>query len=91
MLRRRGHSFVVMLEFVMPVLHPGDYAMSVALADGTQQQHVQHHWIHDALAFTSVPAETCFGLFAVELLHADVCPDLHQDTRDERANDSVAL
>ena len=86
-----GTSFVAVLEFVMPVLHPGDYAMSVALADGTQPQHVQHHWIHDALAFTSAPTETCFGLFAVELLHADLCRTSTQDTRDERANDSVAL
>lgn len=84
-------SFVAVLEFVMPVLHPGDYVMSIALADGTQHQHVQHHWIHDALAFTSAPAETCFGLFAVELLHADLCRTSTQDTRDERANDSVAL
>lgn len=86
-----GSSFVAVLEFVMPVLHPGDYAMSVALADGTQQQHVQHHWIHDALAFTSAPTEPCFGLFAVELVHADLCRTSTQDARDERANDSVAL
>lgn len=86
-----GSSFVAVLEFVMPVLHPGDYAMSIALADGTQQQHVQHHWIHDALAFTSAPTEPCFGLFAVELVHADLCRTSTQDARDERANDSVAL
>lgn len=86
-----GTSFVALLDFVMPVLHPGDYAMSIALADGTQQQHVQHHWIHDALAFTSAPSEVCFGLFAVELLHADLCRTPTQDVRDERANDSVAL
>ena len=86
-----GSSFVAVLEFVMPVLHPGDYAMSVALADGTQQQHVQHHWIHDALAFTSAPAEPCFGLFAVELVHAGLRRTSTQDARDERANDSVAL
>lgn len=86
-----GSSFVAVLEFVMPVLHPGDYAMSVALADGTQQQHVQHHWIHDALAFTSAPTEPCFGLFAVELVHAGLRRISTQDARDERANDSVAL
>ncbi len=86
-----GSSFVAVLEFVMPVLHPGDYAMSVALADGTQQQHVQHHWIHDALAFTSAPTEPCFGLFAVELVHAGLRRISTQDARDESANDSVAL
>ncbi|MCS6289932.1 MAG: ABC transporter ATP-binding protein [Nitrospira sp.] len=86
-----GSSFVAVLEFVMPVLHPGDYAMSVALADGTQQQHVQHHWMHDALAFTSAPTEPCFGLFAVELVQAGLRRTSTQDSRDERANDSVAL
>jgi lipopolysaccharide transport system ATP-binding protein len=86
-----GTRFVVVLKFVMPVLHPGDYSMSVALAEGTQQQHVQHHWIDDALVFTSAPAELCFGLFAVELLHAELCRTPRQDARDERANDSVAL
>jgi lipopolysaccharide transport system ATP-binding protein len=86
-----GSRFVALLEFVMPVLQPGDYAMSVALADGTQQQHVQHHWIHDALAFTSAPAETCFGLFAVELLQADLYQTATQDIQDEKASNSVAL
>jgi ABC-type polysaccharide/polyol phosphate transport system, ATPase component len=83
--------FIVELDFVMPVLQPGDYSMSIALADGTQQQHVQHHWIHDALTFTSAPSELCFGLFAVELLHVDLRRHSMRDARDERANDSVAL
>ncbi len=84
-------EFSVLLEFVLPVLQPGDYSLSVALADGTQEQHVQHHWIHDALAFTSAPTELTFGLFAVELLHAEVCRSAAQDVRDQRTNDSVAL
>lgn len=83
--------FVAELEFVMPILQPGDYALSVALAEGTQQQHVQHHWIHDALTFRSAPSELCFGLFAVELLHADLFRIPTQVDHDQRANDSVAL
>lgn len=86
-----GTRFLAELEFVMPVLHPGDYAMSIALADGTQQQHVQYHWIHDALEFTSAPAEFCFGLIAVEVVRANVCGIQSQEPRDEQANDSVAL
>ncbi len=86
-----GAQFVAELEFVMPALLPGEYAVSIALADGTQQQHVQHHWIHDALAFTSAPAEVCFGLIGVEVLNANVCLIRSQDSRDERTNDSVAL
>lgn len=86
-----GTRFVAELEFVMPVLLPGDYAMSLALADGTQQQHVQHHWIHDALAFTSAPAEVCFGLIGVEVLQSNISLLQAQGSRDERTNDSIAL
>lgn len=83
--------FIVELDFVMPILQPGDYSMSVALADGTQQEHVQHHWIHDALTFTSTPSELCFGLFAVELLHVDLRRHSTRESRDESINDSVVL
>lgn len=83
--------FVAELEFVMPVLHPGDYAMSIALADGTQEEHVQHHWIHDALAFTSAPSEWCFGLIAVEVVRAQICGIEVQDARHEHLHDSIAL
>ncbi len=86
-----GARFLAELEFVLPVLHPGDYTMSIALADGTQQHHVQHHWLHDAVAFTSVPSEFCFGLIAVEMIRAEVCGVQVQDMDNERTNDTIAL
>lgn len=86
-----GSRFAVVLEFMMPALQPGEYSLSTALADGTQEQHVQHHWIHDALAFKSAPSELCFGLIGVELLRADLCQHPMQESPDERTNDSVAL
>lgn len=86
-----GTRFVADLEFMMPVLQPGEYSLSVALAEGTQEDHVQQHWIHDALVFRSAPSELCFGLFAVELLHVDLCRHLTQDAHDEKSSDSVAL
>lgn len=86
-----GTRFVAALEFMMPVLQAGDYSLSVALAEGTQENHVQQHWIHDALAFRSIPSELCFGLFAVELLHVDLSRHLTQDAYDEKSSDSIAL
>jgi lipopolysaccharide transport system ATP-binding protein len=58
--------FSVEFEFWMPMLRQGDYSITVALAEGTQQHHVQHHWIHDALGFKSLPRETCFGSIGIE-------------------------
>lgn len=34
--------------FRFPYLTNGDYTFSVAIADGTLLNHVQHHWVHDA-------------------------------------------
>lgn len=41
----------VAFEFVIPNLSIGSYTISPALASGTQEDHVQHSWVHDALVF----------------------------------------
>ena len=38
-------------EFDLPLLPPGNYSIAVAVAEGRQQEHVQHEWMHDALIF----------------------------------------
>ena len=53
--------------FVAPVLAPGDYSIGVAVADGTQLQHVQHHWIHDAVIFRSVTQSVATGLMGIPM------------------------
>ncbi|MVS97915.1 ATP-binding cassette domain-containing protein [Devosia sp. L53-10-65] len=37
--------------FQMPYLAEGDYSLSAAFASGSQIDHVQHHWLDDALLF----------------------------------------
>lgn len=49
-----GGRFEAQFVFQMPILPPGDYMITVALADGTQAEHVMQHWMHDALTFRSV-------------------------------------
>jgi lipopolysaccharide transport system ATP-binding protein len=44
-----GERFHASFRFQLPFLPAGDYAINVAVAEGTQQDHVQHHWIEDAL------------------------------------------
>lgn len=38
-------------QFEMPHLPPGDYAITVAVSDGAQDDHAHLHWIHDAVYF----------------------------------------
>lgn len=47
----RVGNYIVELCFSVPFLQNGEYTMTVALAEGIQDSHVQHHWVHDALVF----------------------------------------
>ena len=46
-----GACFQASFDFSMPIMPLGDYTISVAVAEGSQVEHVQHQWVHDALAF----------------------------------------
>jgi lipopolysaccharide transport system ATP-binding protein len=56
--------------FDMPRITAGDYTISVSVAEGTQQDHIQHHWIHDALVFSSQPDRYCLGLVGLQVREA---------------------
>lgn len=55
-------------EFSMPLLPRGEYSMAVAIADGTQDHHVVHEWVHEALLFQSHCASVVTGLVGIPML-----------------------
>jgi len=54
-------------SFRMPILPQGDYSISAAIADGTQHDHIQHHWLHDALFFKSHASSQSHGLVGIPM------------------------
>jgi len=54
--------------FIMPLLPTGEYSITVAIADGTQEVHEQHHWIHDAVLFKSESSSVSTGLIGIPML-----------------------
>ncbi len=62
-----GQQVVARFEFRLPVLPSGDYSISPAFAEGTQEEHVQHHWLHDALLIKVHASSVCFGLIGVPM------------------------
>lgn len=62
-----GQTFEAEFEFRMPILPVGDYSITVALAEGTQRDHVQHQWIHDALLLKSHSTSVSTGLVGVPM------------------------
>ncbi|SDG41792.1 ABC transporter ATP-binding protein [Desulfosporosinus hippei] len=49
-----GEIVNVAFEFAVPNLNIGSYTISPALASGSQEDHIQHSWVHDALVFQVV-------------------------------------
>jgi lipopolysaccharide transport system ATP-binding protein len=63
----QGCELNARFEFRLPVLPTGDYSIAVALADGSQDTHVQHHWMHDALIVRVHASSVCFGLVGIPM------------------------
>ena len=53
--------------FYMPLLPAGHYSITVAIANGTQEIHEQHHWIHDAVSFKSESSSVASGLIGIPM------------------------
>lgn len=62
-----GEMFTARFEFRMPVLPSGTYLVDVAVASGTQDDHVQHHWMHDAIQFRTTDESMKHGLVGIPM------------------------
>jgi lipopolysaccharide transport system ATP-binding protein len=69
-----GQLATVEFGFWLPLLATGDYTVTVALAAGTQLEHVQHHWVHDILSFKASANPHLSGLFTLEQSSCQVHP-----------------
>jgi len=73
---RSGSFFQARFRFQMPILPMGQYSIATAVAEGTQDDHRQQHWFHDALVFQSHSSAVVNGLVgipmaAIELVVSD--------------------
>lgn len=67
-----GSIVAAEFQFRMPFMPSGNYAVTVALAEGTQEGHVQHHWIDDALLFKVSNPNVIQGLLGVPMNSIDL-------------------
>ncbi len=59
-------------RFRMPILPRAAYTVDVAVASGTQEEHTQQHWIHDAIEFHALDSTMRFGLIGIPMLDIQV-------------------
>ena len=63
-----GDELQADFTFNMPLLPSGEYSITIAIANGTQDVHEQHHWIHDAILFKSESSSVSSGLIGIPML-----------------------
>ncbi|GAB7498284.1 hypothetical protein Bwad002_26350 [Bilophila wadsworthia] len=59
--------FSAEFEFRMPIFPAGDYSITIAIAEGTQEEHIQHQWRHEALIFQSHSSNCATGLIGIPM------------------------
>jgi lipopolysaccharide transport system ATP-binding protein len=60
-----GQHVQATFKFRMPLLQNGDYAITASIAEGTPDNHVQHHWVHDAIVFKVASKKQRYGLTGI--------------------------
>jgi ABC-type polysaccharide/polyol phosphate transport system ATPase subunit len=56
-LLKKGQSSTYCFEFLFPNINHGQYTISPAVASGSQEEHVQHSWVHDAIVVQVLPVQ----------------------------------
>lgn len=67
-----GQRFRAEFIFKLPMLPNGDYSIMTSLADGELHNHVQHHWLHNALIMHVVSSKVRWGLVGIEFKKAEL-------------------
>jgi lipopolysaccharide transport system ATP-binding protein len=67
---QEGSELQADFVFYMPLLPSGEYSITIAIANGAQEDvHVQHHWIHDAILFKSESSSVATGIIGIPMLN----------------------
>ncbi|MBK1632389.1 ABC transporter ATP-binding protein [Thiohalocapsa halophila] len=62
-----GNCVEASFDFSMPILPPGEYSIDIGVAEGSQSEHIQHHWAHDALLFRAHTSSVTTGLVGIPM------------------------
>jgi len=67
-----GDTLSAMFRFRMPILPVGSYSIDLAIASGTQENHTQQHWLHDALQVRAADTSMKHGLVGLPMLDISI-------------------
>ncbi|MDF1746986.1 MAG: ABC transporter ATP-binding protein, partial [Gimesia sp.] len=62
-----GESFLGEFTFTMPMLPNGQYSVMTSVADGNQNENIQHHLLHDSLILNVSSSTIRWGLVGIPI------------------------
>ena len=62
-----GARMAARFRFRWPALAHGPYTLTVAIADGTMEHHIQRHWLHDAVVFEVLSSSATLTLVGLPI------------------------
>ena len=62
-----GGRMAARFRFRWPALAHGSYTLTVALADGTMEQHIHRHWLHDAVVFEVLSSSATLSMVGLPI------------------------
>ncbi len=63
-----GEEAVASFHFSMPRLMAGDYFVAIGVSEGTQEEHVVQHWMHEGVRFRAEQGSLVTGLIGLPML-----------------------
>lgn len=67
-----GEHVSARFRFAWPALATGSYALTVAIADGVMDDHIQRHWLHDAVIFDVISSSARHGLVGLNVSQVSI-------------------
>ena len=67
-----GERFIARFRFRLPYLPDGEYVINPGLAEGTQEEHVQHHWLDEAVVLNVRQSPIHLGLVGIPMLGIEI-------------------
>lgn len=67
-----GTQLTAVFRFRLPILPSGTYSIDLAVASGSQDNHTQQHWLHDALELRASDTSMRHGLVGLPMINISV-------------------
>lgn len=69
---KAGQKLFAEFVFCLPMLPNGEYALMASIAGGHLYDHIQHHFLHDALILTVTSSKIRWGLVGIPFEHVSL-------------------